>query len=552
MRTKRNLVILGLAAVFVAAGTVGAAAQSERGPVVQTPSGELGGVWADAEAGVSVFRGVPFAQPPVGDLRWRPPVAVEAWDGTRSATEFEPACWQARNADNSPYARGELPRSEDCLTLNLWTAARVGERRPVMVWFHGGGHSSGTGSATIFDGAAMAKKGVVMVTANYRLGPLGFLAHPALTAESSEQASGNYGILDHVATLEWVRDNVAAFGGDPGNVTIFGQSAGSWSVCVLQASPLAKGLFHKAIGHSGGCFGAPRAHLATTGGSATAVSGHDAGRAIAAELGVAGDGPDAAAALRAAEPAAVLAAQGSAGRGTGVVVDGWVLPDLPSAIFRAGDQNDVPVIVGSMSDEGTTLYAGMAGPPRDEFVAGLTDRYGDRTDALLDAYSREIAASTRTAGQAIQADRSFTWQMRAWARAHGGTNDVYLYFFSHAPPVFRLYLPDRPELDYPAGLRGGGAYHSGDLAYAFDNVGLVGVGWNARDHELSGQMSQYWVNFAMTGDPNGDGLPVWPRYEREGEPAIEFATYGTAATSKIRETKLDLFDASYRAAATDQ
>jgi len=516
--------------------------------VVLTLSGELEGAWADAEAGVSVFRGVPFAQPPVGDLRWRPPVAVEPWDGTQAATEFGPACWQARNADDSPYARGELPRSEDCLTLNLWTAARVGERRPVMVWFHGGGHSSGTGSAKIFDGTAMAKKGVVMVTANYRLGPFGFLAHPALTAESVEQASGNYGILDHIATLEWVRDNVAAFGGDPGNVTIFGQSAGSWSVCVLQASPLAKGLFDKAIGHSGGCFGAPRAHLATTGGAATAVSGHDAGLAVAARLGVEGEGADAASALRAAAPEAVL----EAGRGTGVVVDGWVLPDLPGAIFAAGQQNDVPVIVGSLSDEGATLYAGMAGPPRDEFVAGLRERYGDRTDALLDAYAGEIAASTRIAGQAIQADRSFTWQMREWARAHADANDVYLYFFSHAPPVFRLYLPDRPELDFPAGLRGGGAYHSGDLAYAFDNVGLVGVGWNARDHELSDQMSQYWVNFAKTGDPNGDGLPLWPKYDREGEPVIEFATFGTAAASKIRETKLDLFDDSYRAAATDQ
>ena len=548
MRTMRNLVVHGLAALFVAAGAAGAAAQSQGGPVVLTPSGELEGAWADVEAGVSVFRGVPFAQPPVGDLRWRPPVAVEPWDGTQAATEFGPACWQARNADDSPYARGELPRNEDCLTLNLWTAARVGERRPVMVWFHGGGHSSGTGSAKIFDGTAMARKGVVMVTANYRLGPFGFMAHPALTAESAEQASGNYGILDHVATLEWVRDHVAAFGGDPGNVTIFGQSAGSWSVCVLQASPLAKGLFHKAVGHSGGCFGAPRAHLATTGGPATAVSGHDAGLAVAARLGVEGEGADAAAALRAAGPEAVL----EAGRGTGVVVDGWVLPDLPSAIFAAGRQNDVPVIVGSLSDEGTTLYAGMAGPPRDEFEAGIRDRYGDRADALLEAYAGEIAASTRTAGQAIQADRSFTWQMREWARAHADANDVYLYFFSHAPPVFRLYLPDRPELDFPAGLRGGGAYHSGDLAYAFDNVGLVGVGWNARDHELSDQMSQYWVNFAKTGDPNGDGLPLWPKYDREGEPVIEFATFGTAAASKIRETKLDLFDDSYRAAATDQ
>ncbi len=548
MRTMRNFAVVGLAALFVAAGAAGAAAQSAGGPVVLTPSGELEGAWADAGAGVSVFRGVPFAQPPVGDLRWRPPVAVEAWDGTRTATEFGPACWQARNADDSPYARGELPRSEDCLTLNLWTAARVGQRRPVMVWFHGGGHSSGTGSAKIFDGTAMAKKGVVMVTANYRLGPFGFLSHPALTAESAEQASGNYGILDHVATLEWVRDNVAAFGGDPGNVTIFGQSAGSWSVCVLQASPLAKGLFHKAIGHSGGCFGAPRAHLATTGGAATAVSGHGAGLAVAARLGVEGEGADAAAALRAAGPEAVL----EAGRGTGVVVDGWVLPDLPGAIFAAGRQNDVPVIVGSLSDEGATLYAGMAAPPRDEFVAGLRERYGDRADALLDAYAGEIASSTRTAGQAIQADRSFTWQMRAWARAHADANDVYLYFFSHAPPVFRLYLPDRPALDFPGGLRGGGAYHSGDLAYAFDNVGLVGVGWNARDHELSDQMSQYWVNFAKTGDPNGEGLPLWPKYDREGEPVIEFATFGTAAASKIRETKLDLFDDSYRAAATDQ
>ncbi len=548
MRTMRHVVFIGLAAVCVAAGAGGAAAQSERGPVVLTPSGELEGAWAEPEAGVSVFRGVPFAQPPVGDLRWRPPVAVEPWDGTRAATEFGPACWQARNADDSPYARGELPRDEDCLTLNLWTAARVGERRPVMVWFHGGGHSSGTGSAKIFDGAAMAKKGVVMVTANYRLGPFGFLAHPALTAESPEQASGNYGILDHVATLEWVRDHIAAFGGDPGNVTIFGQSAGSWSVCVLQASPLATGLFHKAIGHSGGCFGAPRAHLATTGGAATAVSGHDAGLAIAGRLGVEGGGADAAAALRAAAPEAVL----EAGRGAGVVVDGWVLPDLPSAIFAAGAQNDVPVIVGSLSDEGTTLYAGMAEPSRDEFVAGVRDRYGARADALLEAYAQEISASTRTAGQAIQADRSFTWQMREWARAHAAANDVYLYFFSHAPPVFRLYLPDRPELDFPGGRRGGGAYHSGDLAYAFDNVGLVGVGWNARDHELSGQMSQYWVNFAATGDPNGEGLPLWPKYDREGEPAIEFATFGTAAASKIRETKLDLFDDSYRAAATDQ
>lgn len=515
-------------------------------PMAQTVAGELAGAWADEAAGVSVFRGIAFATPPVGDLRWRPPAAVEPWDGTKLATEFGPACWQARNEEASPYSRGELARSEDCLTLNVWSPASVGQQLPVMVWFHGGGHSSGVGSATIFDGTAMAKKGVLMVTANYRLGPLGFLAHPALTAESEHGSSGNYGILDHVATLTWVRDNIAAFGGDPDNITIFGQSAGSWSICALQASPLARGLFHRAIGHSGGCFGAPRSHLSAAGGVATATSGHEVGLAIAAELGVAGEGPDATAALRAATPEAVMAAQTEAGRGTGLLVDGWVMPTLADDIFATGEQNDVPVILGSMSDEGTTLYAGMPEPPHDEFVAGIRSQYGGQADAVLAAYADEVASSTRTAGQAIAADRSFTWQMRAWARAMGDTNDVYLYHFSHAPPVFRLYRPDGPELDYAAGRRGAGAYHSGDLAYAFGNVGLVGIEWNDRDHELSQQMSQYWVNFATTGNPNGEGLPEWPKYERASEPAIHFATDGTAATSKVREAKLDLFDSIYQ------
>ncbi len=515
--------------------------------VAQTTSGELSGAWADETAGVAVFRGIRFAQPPVGDLRWRPPAPVTSWEGTVAASEFGPACWQARNPDNSPYARGELPRSEDCLTLNVWSPVGAGERLPVMVWFHGGGHSSGVGSATIFDGTAMANNGVLMVTANYRLGPLGFLAHPSLTAESHHGASGNYGILDHVATLEWVRDNIAAFGGNPDNVTIFGQSAGSWSVCALQASPLARGLFHKAIGHSGGCFGGPRAHLSRTGGGvATESSGHDIGLAIAAELGAEGEGPDSAVALRAAEPEAVMNAQRAAGQGTGVIVDGWVLPALPDAIFAAGEQNDVPVILGSMSDEGSTLYAGMAELPRDQFVAGIRDQYGEQADAVLAAYVEELDSSTKTAGQAIAADRNFTWQMRAWARAIGGTNDVFLYFFSHAPPVFRLYLPDRPHLDFPAGRRGAGAYHSGDLAYAFGNVGLVGIEWDDRDRDLSDQMSKYWSNFAKTGDPNGDGLPEWPRYDRASEGAIEFATVGTVPTSKVREAKLDLFDSTYQ------
>ena len=540
-------IVLGVVAL-TGCGVPDSDPDESRSPSVQTAAGDLEGVWADDTKDVSVFRGVAFAQPPVGDLRWRPPAPVAHWEGTRMATEFGPACWQARNEDNSPYARGDLSRSEDCLTLNVWTPSQdLEEGLPVMVWFHGGGHTAGVGSATIFDGTAMARKGVVMVTANYRLGPFGFLAHPALTLESEHGSSGNYGILDHVATLEWVRDNISGFGGDPGNVTIFGQSAGSWSVCTLQASPLGRGLFHKAIGHSGGCFGAPRLHLAKTGGKATSSSGHEAGLAVSVELGAEGEGPEAVSLLRAAAPEAVLEAVRTTGRGTGVVIDGWVMPRLADEIFAAGEHNDVPVIVGSMSDEGRTLYADMAEPPRDEFIARLRGQYGERTDALLAAYATDLDTSTKITGQAIRADQNFTWQMRAWARAIGSSNEVYLYFFSHVPPVFRLYVPDHPDLDFPGGRRGAGAYHSGDLAFAFGNVGLVGIDWNDRDFELSDEMSQYWANFATTGNPNGEGLPLWPTYDRETEPGLEFGGDGTVAVSAVRETKLDLFDHTYRA-----
>ena len=549
MRIKQWCVIGGLMAVVGCGGAEVAEEPVEptRGPVAKTEHGELEGVWADEDAGIAVYRGVPFAEPPVGDLRWRPPMSVAAWDGTRMADTFGAACWQAGSAEDSVYSRGELDRSEDCLTLNVWSPASPGQSLPVMVWFHGGGHTGGVSSAKVFDGTAMARKGVLMVTANYRLGPLGFLAHPALSAESEHGVSGNYGLLDHVATLQWVHDNIAVFGGDPNNVTIFGQSAGSWSVCAMHASPLANGLFQKAIGHSGGCLGAPRAHLDSAGGNATGRSGHETGLAVAAALGAEGEDGAAATAIRAASPEDVMAAQREAGVGTGWVVDGWVLPKLPSLIFADGEQNDVAVILGSLSDEGTTLYAGVPELPQDEFEQNIRSQYGGQATALLAAYEVDVDRSTRTAGQAIQADQSFTWQMREWARAIGDANDVYLYFFSHAPPVFRLYRPEAPELHgSEVGDRSAGAYHSGDLASAFNNVGTVGVGWNDRDHQLSEELSSYWVNFARTGNPNGEGLPEWPAYDATAEQAIEFATSGTAATSKVRAEKLDLFDEFYQ------
>ncbi len=533
MRIRQLAFVLCGALVLSACGAGGAgdggAAVDPLGPVVEIGPGTLEGERV-AEDGVLVFRGIPYAEPPVGDNRWRAPVAGTAWAGTRSAAAFGPACWQRLTPASSIYTRGDLARDEDCLYLNVWTAAeQAGEARPVMVWFHGGGHTGGWGSAKIFDGTALAEQGVVLVTINYRLGPFGFLAHPALSAESPHAASGNYGLLDKVAALEWVRDNIAAFGGDPGNVTIFGQSAGSWSVCYLMASPLAAGLFHKAIGHSGGCFRGGRPDLAAA---------HEAGLAAAAELGAEGADAEALASLRALDAEAVLASD----LGSGAIVDGWFLPRPARSIFEAGEHNDVPVVVGALANEGTTLYAGMPERTEAELVSMLNEQYGDHADALLAAYEPDVEKSTKWGAQAIQADRSFVWEMRTWARAvETAGNDAYLYFFSQAPPVFRIYVPERAAIDMPDGPDGYGAYHSGDLAYAFGNTGLVGIDWTEWDHEISRAMTQYWANFARTGNPNGDGLATWPRYEAAADEWLEFGS-DIKTTREVRKEKLDLFD----------
>ena len=508
-------------------------------PQVETGLGLLEG---EHQGETRVFRGVPYARPPVGAGRWRPPVAPEPWEGVRRATTFGPACWQRPWPESSIYTRGDLNLSEDCLYLNIWTAtSAVDESRPVMVFFHGGGHARGRGSATVYDGAALAQKGVVAVTLNYRLGPFGFMAHPALAAESAHQVSGNYGLLDQIAALEWVRDHIGAFGGGADNVTIFGQSAGSWSVCYLTASPVAAGLFHKAIGHSGGCFVSQRPHLSE------AVDGqpsaHDRGVATATDLGIdSGLGAeDAAAALRAIAPEDILAAS----TGVGAVVDGWVLPKPARAIFEAGEHQEVPMILGAMADEGAALYETVQELPRAEFVANLREEYGAQADDVIAAYGEEVDTSTKQAARAIAGDRTFVWEMRTWARMMARTdNPVFHYFFSHAPPVFRLYVSEQAEIEVPEGPRGLGAYHSGDLAYVFGNVGLVGFGWTDWDHQLSESISQYWVNFARTGDPNGAGLPAWPRYDAETEESLEFGAEIRARTG-VRRDKLDLFDQYY-------
>src|SRR5215216_1756975 len=323
--------------------------------------------------GVRSYKGIPFAAPPVGDLRWKPPQPVVAWDNVRECTEFGPQCPQAPYPQGSLFYSPPQKQSEDCLYLNVWTAAKQGDKRPVMVWIHGGALTRGSGSTRTYDGTAFAKKGVVLVTINYRLGPLGYLAHPELTAESPNQSSGNYGVLDQIAALKWVQKNIAAFGGDPNRVTIFGESAGSWSVNTLVASPLAKALFHRAIGESGGSFG-PMTYLKED--RDKLPSAEKVGAAFAKAAGA-----DSIKALRALPAGKIIEVFNNDPEGkkfrTQPNVDGWALPDEIRNIFAKGKQNDVPVIVGSNANEMTSLTVPATVPKTmEDYRKRVESQYG--------------------------------------------------------------------------------------------------------------------------------------------------------------------------------
>jgi len=475
------------------------------------------------EHGVQTFKGIPFAAPPVGDLRWRPPQPVLPWEGVKACKEFGAGSPQSMAPASSFYAFTNVDKvDEDCLFLNVWTVAEsTDERRPVMVWFHGGGLTRASGADARFNGANLAKKGVVLVTVNYRLGPLGYLAHPELTGEEPKGVSGNYGVLDQIAALRWVRENISQFGGDAGNVTVFGQSAGSWSVQAMVATPLAKGLFHRAIGHSGGLFGALR-HLDKSEGDNR--SGHQIGEDFLEACGV-----------KTIAEARTLSAETivevSAGKGgafyTRPVVDGWVIPESIDDIFRSGRQNDVPVIVGSTAKEMSTLTDPSSLP---KTTASLKDRissqypnanFGDFTDV----YGGAKDDTAMEAYLAMIRDSAFSSQMRRWARAtESVSSNAYLYFFTLAPPI--------PNSDYR------GAYHSSDVPYAFQNISPT---FGDADRALSDAMSDYWVNFARTGDPNGGGLPEWEPYNLDTEPYMELGDPLRAGNHLLKQ-ELDYLD----------
>lgn len=483
---------------------------------------ESGMVQGTSEEGLTLYRGIPFAAAPVGDLRWRPPKPAPKWKGVRAASEYGRACMQSNPAISN------LPApSEDCLFLNVWTpATRLGERLPVMVWIHGGGFVAGTPAEQLYHGEWLARKGVVVVSVSYRLGVFGFLAHPALSAESNHHVSGNYGLLDMIAGLQWVQRNVAALGGDPTRVTIFGESAGAIAVSQLCASPLAKGLFRAAISESGGSFGPVRAGGGPGENMQSLRSAEQDGAAWAQAAGA----PDLAA-LR-AMPAEKVLATAQHQRGLSwPVMDGWVIPDDQFRLYQAGRYNDVPVLIGYNSDEGASF-----GVPASQsaYVQSVRERYDRFADRILAAYPGGERPAEKKTARDLMRDTAFGWQTWSWARlqTETGKKPVYLYYFDEHP----TYPADSPRAGF-------GTPHSEELPYVFRQL---------REHKrpeptpadeaMSDMMRTYWTNFARTGDPNGAGLPKWPSYTRAAPQMLYIASGRTEAGPIVDAKGLEALD----------
>jgi len=448
------------------------------------PVSVVGGlVQGMVEDGLTVYKGIPFAAPPVGDLRLKAPQPVIKWTGVKQTTAFAPGPIQGGNTPSG--------KSEDCLYLNMWSPAKsANDRVPVFVWIYGGGFGAGATSEATYSGEQLAKKGVILVSIAYRVGVLGFMAHPELSAENPQRVSGNYGLLDMIAGLKWIQQNISKFGGDPSKVTIFGESAGGIAVSMLCASPLAKGLFRGAISESGGSFGPSR--------KTTTYPGENMKRLKDAEL-------DGATLLKNAGIASIAdlrklpADKLPAVRGLGgswPIVDGYVIPDDQHKLYQAGKFNDVAILVGYNSDEGASFS-----PPRtpEDYVAGVKTRFGKFADDLVKAYPAGATTVPKTARD-LARDAAFGWQTWSWARlqAKVGKANVYYYYFDQHPD----YPETSPRFD-------SGSPHGQEVAFVFKHLGANS---SADDQNISEAMATYWTNFAKNGDPNQAGMPVWPTF----------------------------------------
>jgi len=495
----KHLTLISTLCLTLAVTVADAAPANPARPVVSTRYGKLSGV-TNLDTHISSFKGIPFAAPPVGDLRWRPPVPPAQWKGIRDASQFGASCMQRLHGTFGPWTPEFLVQNkvgEDCLYLNVWTP-RVSSTAnlPVIVFIPGGGFVEGSGEVPVYNGAHLAATGLVIVTINYRLGALGFLAYPGLTAESPHHSSGNYGILDQIAALKWVKGNIRSFGGDPGNVTIWGQSAGAFSVGTMLASPLARGLFQRAQADSG---------LGIAGHSTPLATAEQQGLQFAAEHHVTNLEQ-----LRAIPAADLLPQTGERPLRFAPIVDGWVLPASPNAINRTAAGNDVPVITGYQANDPSLMS-----PP----LRSAAD-YGARIRRLYGPMAAEFKRLYPPGDTLAQMQHSITDSNRdrdrvsmfLWAsqRMEHHKRPVFTYFFDRAIP-----WPQHPEF---------GAFHSGELPYFFRNLNVLDRPWQSQDREISRTASSYLKHFAATGNPNGPGLPQWPEVDPASPSTMEIGT----------------------------
>ncbi|HTY94825.1 MAG TPA: carboxylesterase family protein [Steroidobacteraceae bacterium] len=466
---------------------------ADDGTLVRIRGGTVRGV---ASGNVTAFKGIPYAQPPVGALRWRAPVPAAAWDGVRDASKFGPACLQPAAQPKDLYFDGVLPQSEDCLTLNVWTPGTA-KKLPVMVWIHGGSLVGGSSAEPMYDGARLAREGIVLVSINYRLGLLGFLAHPALSAESAEHLSGNYGLLDQIEALHWVQDNIAAFGGDPAQVTIAGESAGALSVIALMSSPRARGLFARAISESGYMPAYAKLHEAAWG----LPCAEDAGEKMATLAG-ARDATQ----LRAMDLTSLFLAGLKTGWQPEPVIDGVLLLRQFAETFARGEQARVPVLAGFNEGEIRSLQGLMPKVPKTaaEYAQDVKSRFGARTAAYLAIYP---GTDPKADVMAALRDGLYGYAAQNLVRQQAAIGQpAYLYFFRHSTPAERA--------------RDLGAFHASELPYVFGRIGpgeVLGPNWpqpppGPTEPALAQSMMRYWSSFVRTGIPRAAGEPDWPRY----------------------------------------
>jgi para-nitrobenzyl esterase len=458
--------------------------------MVKTANGKIEGA-SNASNTVRVFKGIPFAAPPVGDLRWKVPQPVKNWTGVLKCTTFSASpiqnkpqpfyCW------TEEFIAQPEPLSEDCLYLNVWTVTKATtEKRPVLVWIYGGGLSSGSANCAIYDGEEMAKKGIVFVSINYRVGVLGFMAHPELSKESGHNASGNYGFYDQVAALKWVQKNIAAFGGDPNNVTIAGQSAGSFSVNALIASSVAKGLFHKAIAQSGGILSNTMGQNLATSEKQGEVFMQKANTTSIAELR-----------KKSAEELQTLSNNQAVGR-FGLTNDGYFLPENLNEHFKKGLQNQVPIMTGWVTGDGTFL--GNTKMTAQEYKKEAQAKYGDKADSFLAIFSANTDNEVKIVKDKITL-LGFAG-LPAHLLAAFSTKNAYVYQFAHVP----VDKPDFPNY---------GAFHTSEVPFSLHTLHKWNRPWRQSDRTVENVMSSYWVNFMKTGNPNGDNLPEWKTYDKQ-------------------------------------